>query len=766
MRKMKETGGRAFHAAVCVALVSLSAASVRADARPSWPDLAEPARRTGGGSRDAALVVGIENYAFVPGVKGARDNAVAWFDWMVKTRGVPLERVVLLRGADATRERILREAGRTAKMAGKGGALWFVFIGHGAPGPSGRDGLLVGVDAQQRKDSLDARGVSIDKLFSVLQDSRALRINTVIDACFSGRASSGNYLAKGLQPLVVTTVSPAADERFVVLSAAKGDQFAGSLPGLSRPAFSYLVLGALRGWGDRDKDGRVSAGEAMKYAGRALKIFLRDREQEPVLLGNGSIDLAMSTREPGPDLAALVREFSGTSKTSSMFGEGLGKLVEIPGVKTRIAPLPDLPVPDFESIDTGYLDLVANAKGKDLDSGIEASVKARAWQAVARYKGENPYEEQANRRVREWQRVVREQERIAELRRQRMKQVMHAYTQYREDKRKLEKLLRYPEHTVPKARKLAFRQEFEGIYDPWMQEMKPLIDAGEGTVEMIPIAPGVFDMGSPSSESGRDNDEGPVHRVTITRPFLMKMTEVTQGEWRGIMRTNPSYFSECGNGCPVENVNWWEALAFCNALSKREGLDECYSLRDCNGKRPGKGMECASVRFEGLDCEGYRLPTEAEWEYAARAGTTTALYTGDLTIRGDHNGPELDPIAWYGGNSGVRYSGGYDCSGWDEKQYSSDKCGTHPVGRKKPNPWGLYDMLGNVWEWCWDWYDSGYYGSSPLKDPVGPPAGSGRVLRGGSWVSRAGYVRAADRGRSGPGDRNDLLGFRPVRSIR
>jgi len=745
MRKNRTgTAGLIVHAAICFALVSLSAASIRADERPSWPDLASPAQSTGGGSKDAALVVGIEKYAFVPGVKGARDNATAWFDWMVETRGVPLERVVLLRGPDATKERILREAGRTAKMARKGGNLWFVFIGHGAPGPSGRDGLLVGVDAQQRKDSLDARGVKMESLFSVLQDSRASRINAVIDACFSGRASSGTYLAKGLQPLVVTTVSPVADERFVVLSAAKGDQFAGSLPGLSRPAFSYLVLGALRGWADRNNNGRVSAKEALTYAGHALKVFLRDREQEPVLLGRDSVDLAMSAREQGPDLAALVRAFAGGDDGSGMFGEGLGTLVEIPGLRTRIAPLPDLPVPDFGSIDTDYLDLVANAKSKDIDPDVDASIKVQAWQAVAGYKGDNPYREQARERVREWQRAVREQERIAELRRQRMKQVVHAYRQYREDRKKLDKLLRYPEHTVPKAKKLALRQKFEGIYDPWMQEMMPLIEAGEGTVEMVPIPPGVFEMGSPSSESGRDSDEGPVHRVTITRGFMMKRTEVTQGEWKALMGTNPSHFKNCGNNCPVESVNWWEALSYCNVLSKKDGLEKCYVLRGCNGKRAGNAMECESVRFEGLDCKGYRLPTEAEWEYAARSRGKDRKYPwGD-----DETTCEYAVID----------DGGNGCG----------KNSTWPVCSKTRGntEQGLCDMAGNVWEWCRDWYGSDYYKSSPSKDPVGPSTGSNRVLRGGSWNNFAGVVRAADRSRSVPGYRNSTLGFRPVRSIR
>ena len=162
----------------------------------------------------------------------------------------------------------------------------------------------------------------------------------------------------------------------------------------------------------------------------------------------------------------------------------------------------------------------------------------------------------------------------------------------------------------------------------------------------------------------------------------------------------------------------------------------------CNGS-----YKCSKVTVTGRGgdptrCEGYRLPTEAEWEYAARAGTTSALYTGGLTLRGERHGPELDAIAWYGGNSGRK---------------------THPVGRKQPNAWGLYDMLGNVWEWTWDW--KGSYSSSASKNPTGPATGSYRVYRGCGWYYNARYCRAADRNWNAPVGRSLLLGFRPARSL-
>jgi formylglycine-generating enzyme required for sulfatase activity len=261
-------------------------------------------------------------------------------------------------------------------------------------------------------------------------------------------------------------------------------------------------------------------------------------------------------------------------------------------------------------------------------------------------------------------------------------------------------------------------------------------------------------MSSPVGELGRGGDETQ-HTVTLTRGFVMQTTEVTQGQWKSLSGgVNPScYQSTSGTSCstsnandsgPVEQVDWYSAVAFANALSVREGLSACYTLSGCsdaaNGWKDGEHSGCTGATFAGLSCTGYRLPTESEWEYAARAGTTTATYAGDLTSTGSDD-LTLPPIAWFSGNSGGR---------------------TQAVAQKTPNAWGLYDMLGNVYEWTWDWYGT-YPGT--VTDPTGPTSGSGRVLRGGTWFGDATYARAASRGNFSPAGRNISFGFRLARSL-
>ena len=233
------------------------------------------------------------------------------------------------------------------------------------------------------------------------------------------------------------------------------------------------------------------------------------------------------------------------------------------------------------------------------------------------------------------------------------------------------------------------------------------------TFNLLPA--GTFTMGSPSNEPGRDSDEGPQHQVRLTRPFYMQTTEVTQAQWETVMGSNPSYFSGCPT-CPVGGVSWDDVQEFIAKMNTR-----------------GEGT--------------YSLPTEAQWEYGARAGSTTAFYNGGITEYSNmyacEYDPNLDVIGWY-------------CYNSDDE--------THPVAGKMPNAWGLYDMSGNVWEWCSDWYASDYYANSPTDDPQGPSIGSGRVIRGGGWSYIAQICRLASRNLNNPAYGSSVIGIRLVLS--
>ena len=293
---------------------------------------------------------------------------------------------------------------------------------------------------------------------------------------------------------------------------------------------------------------------------------------------------------------------------------------------------------------------------------------------------------------------------------------------------------------------------------PWTVQL-----VGSVGLKMGWIPAGTFTMGSSGSEALRRADEGPVTQVTLRRGYWLGTTLVTIGQWKALMGSGvraqleqllrddslrdfggtketlraymhfsadadpDEYLAGDSDELPMYYLSWQDAVSFCERLNARERAA---------GRLPS-------------DYE-YALPTEAQWEYAARAGSATASYAGDLTER-DQRIAILDEIAWYDANSAVGHTG----RGW---LIHGQRAGPHPVAQKRPNDWGLYDMTGDLWEWCRDWY--GAYAGGQAFDPIGPASGSARVNRGGSFGSSAGDMRSAARAGNPPAEASAFRGFR------
>jgi len=435
-----------------------------------------------------------------------------------------------------------------------------------------------------------------------------------------------------------------------------------------------------------EKDGCVLASATKPYSGEGLdedRASLEKAAQDAV---RDLVAALVKVQKPKPPQIF----------TRAGFGAGLGNLSGLADTGGLKATTIDLPKTAMGDIDTDYMDLILAAKKQDKDNSVQISKKISAWQKVANYPNSAYAKEQAQGRIKEWKDFQEKQ-------RQRVKELKKAYAQYSKDKEKLSKLLAYPDDFVPKEQKAAYENEFNRAYGGIAPEMEkiaagthelsgmivgksgPSDDLG---IEWISISAGSFMMGCSPGDGQCFGDENPRHSVNVNG-FQIMETEVTQDLYRKGIGNNPSNFSSCGNDCPVEQVSWNEAKEFCKKV-------------------------------------GGRLPTEAEWEYAARAGTETKYYCGD-------NEGCLGNIAWYDENSGKK---------------------THPVKQKQPNAWGLYDMLGHVWEWGEDCYSKGYNES---------PDCSLRVLRGGSWYSDARYARVSHRNRFLPDNRDSDIGFRCVR---
>ena len=687
----------------------LGVSPVRAD--DLWPELSRPPQATGGGEKDAAVIVGVEKYAFVESVPGAKENADAWQAYLTETLKVPPEKVALLRDDDATNDEIRQAAAEKAAQVKPGGTLWFVFIGHGAPSQDGKDGLLVGVDAQQKAESVYKRSLSRNELLETLAKGKQDRTVVLIDACFSGKAPSGRDLVANLQPLVTMRNLPLGlDSRTILLTAARSDQFAGPLPkaGKPRPAFSYLALGALRGWA-ADASGQVTAAGSVEYAKKVLSLA-HDRTQTPELSAGAPGAVLGKGREGAPDLGKIDREGAAGFQVTNLPAV---PIAEAPKELGQAASGLDLASVDVDALEE-YDGAVKFDKGP-----AEAAEKAEAWRQLA---ADAPkFADLAGKRAQEWDHFAAQKKAAAEAKERRVKardadwgklsRLLTLGVVAEADKGEwanqfLKAYGKSPGVDWAMARGLAphipegpLRSALENRSGAKAGEGKPGRGAATAEIQWIAIPGGSFTMGS--GDSGTDNEK-PAHAVTI-KPFQMAKTLVTNKQYKacveaGACAAPSSGFPSEGDDRPVVGVDWNQARAFSTWA-------------------------------------GGRLPSEAEWEYAARGAGKDRKYPW-----GDEEATcERAVIA------GCASASAPVCS--------------KPAGN---TPQGLCDMAGNAWEWVEDWYHGSYEGA-PADGGAWEDAGSDRVNRGGSWFHGAGFARSALRRYIVPSYRDDRLGFRPVR---
>jgi iron(II)-dependent oxidoreductase len=682
--------------AVCAALAFAPATALGAD---GWPDLSSPPKAVGGGEHDAAVIVGAEHYAFVAPVPGARTNAEAWQAYLSDTLKVPSDKIALLRDNEATDSKMRRYAAQAAAQVGPGGTLWFVFIGHGAPSKDGKDGLLVGTDAQQDADGLYARSLPRDELLGLLNAGKQAKTVVLIDACFSGRTPSGEALVAGLQPLILTRTLPTGvDARTILMTAAKSDQFAGPLPKSEtpRPAFSYLALGALRGWA-ANADGAVTASALVDFARRALSLD-KGRVQTPELTSGAADEVLGHGRETSPDLAKIDRA---GAAASGGFQISATAMPASPSGPSNMAQQPN--GMDFSGVDVDSLESYAAAMKVDRgDSSPEE--KARAWRKLA--KAAPKFAEVAGKRAAEWDEFAAQKKEADAAEAKRVKARDADWT-------KLTRILSLDASVMPDANKQRWALDFLTAYDqsPGLtkrmeQALVPHLPDGPQRnaltvgIDWIRIPGGTYVM-------GRDGSSGTMtpHRVTL-KTFRMAKSPVTLKQYKACVDAgactspDPSCMFPRADDFPVQCVDWNQATAFSAWV-------------------------------------GGRLPSESEWEYAARSGGKDRRFPwGDQP-------PSCDRAVMNRCTS------------------SSVAVCSRPAGNTDQ---GLCDMVGNVFQWVEDYYNA-YSEATPVDGSAYEVRQTNRVIRGGLWISDPKYNDATTRDSDEQTDRTSYggPGFRPVR---
>jgi formylglycine-generating enzyme required for sulfatase activity len=659
-----------------------------------------------------AVLVGIDQYhsAGINPLAGSVNDARQLGKTLQEVFDIP-EKQVLIYTSDAdaahwpSTGRIVQTLQYVAERAASDDLFVFSFSGHGISA-EGKSYLLT---YYSEMGALTDTALSMDRLMELMTDIRSRKRLMIIDACRNdpekGRGQTPNLMTADFARSIGVHASPSAGGRIAaVLFSCEIGQRAYEWPERGRGFFSCFLEEGLKGKA-ADASGRVTLGSLVGYLQRSVP----DALQQTV--GVNLIQTPYAVMEGGDPASWVLVEMGGRDWEA-----------EVTRRQRELSDLEKLQATQDAARKAASAEEAAYAKKlADMDAQIDAMKRrlntnaARTGDSLDTMLSMVADKDAEARKMAalKKQREAEERQRQAEIQRLQAEKFRKQMAAFEADAAKYQQIVSSPygkDMAEAAWRQIAakYPEAAQGVNAGDIEAMKsyfyglaPYMNALG--MEFVYIPPGTFMMGSPSGlfsgESGRDSDETQ-HRVTLTQGCYLQTTEVTQGQWNDVMGRNPSYFKNCGNDCPVEQVSWNDVQEFIRRLNQREGTNK------------------------------YRLPTEAEWEYACRAGSETAYCYGD-----SQGG--LGGYAWYSDNS-------------DSK--------THPAGQKQPNAWGLYDMHGNVWEWCQDW--CGDYPSGAVTDPEGPSSGGYRVFRGGSWYCNTLYCRSAFRYWSSPDLRSLILGFR------
>ncbi len=583
---------------------------------------------------------------------------------------------------------VIAEFGHAATNAE---AALFFYAGHAVQNHNQNYLLPVDITTNSIEDVVD-RGVRLNYILKTLRRAKSMVNIVILDACrtpqFTNRFRGAARIRGEEAPSLGLSRITSQPDTMIVYATQPGNGAVDSVGGRNSP-FTTGFLAALNGPDLTLGKVLISTTKRVKTLTKGYQVPYTDG---PRTLDEFQFKVAANTTTPVSPTISIASPSNSTPTITS----------NPPPVSTAAADAEAARLAALETKRKQEEARIARLKQEQIaakQAAAEAQAKAERLERQDRARKAAQAKEAARLAALEQKRRA-EEARIARLQRQREEEERKAQVAKAEADRLARLNARRERTRREAARREAARRARAEAQARARRSRKPY------EPEMVSIPGGCFQMGSPASEKERGSDEHQ-HKVCV-KPFAIGKYEVTQSQWQAVMGNNPSYFTNCPK-CPVEQVSWNDAQAYLRKLSARTGRK-------------------------------YRLPTEAEWEYAARAGTTTPFHTGNCISTNQAN-----------------YDVNYPYSGCPNGQYRRK---TIKVGSFSPNAWGLYDMSGNVWEWVQDWYSADYYTQSPRNDPAGPRDGSARVVRGGSWFYYADDVRPANRRRLKPGSRNFNLGLR------